>query len=167
MFTEIFHIIGKCAILGRMAVMFLGSAGLVAWLCGTIFIDTSSGDRGKQKMNDAMERLKREKTKLLIFPEGHRNHSGGIEAFKKGAFYLAIQAQVPILPVVFSSYRAFMRSSEKMFGSGDVIIEALPEIPTKGMKIEDIDWLMEKTRDLMIKKHEELNENIAKNIYLR
>lgn len=164
MITEIYHVIGKCALVGKRTIKFMWPAGLAAHLCGTVFIDRSSSDREKQKMSDAMEKLKKEKTKLLIFPEGHRNYSGGIKVFKKGAFYLAIQAQVPILPMVFSSYRPFMRRSEKVFKSGDVIIEVLPEIPTKGMKIEDIELLVEKTRSLMIKKYDELNDILARKI---
>lgn len=111
-------------------------------------------------MNEAMEKLKMKKTKLWVFPEGYRNHSSQIVEFKKGAFHMAIQAQVPILPIVFSSYKTFMRKSERYFGRGEIIIEILPEISTKGLTSKDINELMERTRDLMIKKYEELNREI-------
>lgn len=140
-----------------MLLLFAGPFGIGSWLCGLVFINKDSQDRGKKKMNEAMEKLKREKTKLLVFPEGYRNHSGSIDEFKKGAFHTAVQSQVPIVPVVFSSYKRFMRKKERIFDSGEVIIEALPEISTLGLTTDDVQQLMEKTRELMIKKYEELN----------
>lgn len=146
--------------IARMLLLFTGPFGLGAWLSGLVYINKSSRDSGKQKMNEAMQKLKSEKTKLWVFPEGYRNHSGQIAEFKKGAFHMAVQAQVPILPIVLSSYKFFMRKNERFFGRGEIIIETLPEISTKGLKTEDIDKLMEHTRDLMIKKYEELNKEI-------
>lgn len=73
---------------------------------------------------------------------------------------MAIQAQVPIMPVVFSSYKAFMIKKDSIFNSGEVIIEAMPEISTKGLTKEDINELMEQTRNLMVQKYEELNREV-------
>ena len=158
--TEVWPIARKLTIIARMLLLFAGPFGLGAWLCGLVFINKDSADRGKQKMKEAMEKLKKEKTKLWVFPEGYRNHSGGIVEFKKGAFFTAVQAQVPIVPVVFSSYKTFMRKKEKVFDSGEIIIEALPAIPTKGLKNEDVNQLLEQTRELMLNKFNELNREI-------
>jgi lysophosphatidate acyltransferase len=143
-----------------MLLLMLGPFGIGSWLCGIVFINKDSADRGKQRMNEAVEKLKAEQTKLWVFPEGYRNHSGKIDEFKKGAFHMAVQSQVPIIPVVFSSYKFFMKKNEKIFNSGEVIIEAMPEISTVGMTASDVTKLMEQTRDLMIKKYEELNREI-------
>jgi lysophosphatidate acyltransferase len=65
---------------------------------------------------------------------------------------VAIQAQVPILPVVFSSYQSFLDDKLRILNSGEIIIEALPAIPTKGLTQNDINDLMEKIRQLMMEK---------------
>lgn len=148
------------AIARMVILLFTGPFGIGAWLCGLVYINKDSKDGGKRTMNEAMEDLKRKKIKLAVFPEGYRNHSGEIVEFKKGAFHMAIQSQVPIVPVVFSSYKFFMRKSEKIFESGDVIIEALPEIPTKGLTSSDVSKLAEQTRSAMIEKYESLNREI-------
>lgn len=148
------------AIARIVILLFTGPFGIGAWLCGLVYINKDSKDGGKGTMNEAMEDLKRKKIKLVVFPEGYRNHSGEIVEFKKGAFHMAIQSQVPIVPVVFSSYKFFMRKSEKTFESGDVIIEALPEIPTKGLTSSDVTKLAEQTRIAMIEKYESLNREI-------
>lgn len=143
-----------------MLLLFTGPFGFGAWLCGLVFINKDSKDSGRQTMHDAMEELKRKKTKLVVFPEGYRNHTGEIDVFKKGAFHMAVQSQVPIVPVVFSSYKFFMRKSERIFESGEVIIEALPEIPTKGLTSDDVNALAEQTRNVMIEKYKSLNREI-------
>jgi c-di-GMP-related signal transduction protein len=73
---------------------------------------------------------------------------------------VAIQSQVPILPVVFSSYRTFLNDKLKILNSGEVIIEALEEIPTKGLTHDDINDLMQRTRQLMIDKFKENTKEI-------
>lgn len=55
--------------------------------------------------------------KLWIFPEGTRHNTGEIHPFKKGAFHVAIRSQLPILPVVYSSYY-FLSAEEKRFDAG-------------------------------------------------
>jgi 1-acyl-sn-glycerol-3-phosphate acyltransferase len=54
---------------------------------------------------------------MWVFPEGTRNNTGDILPFKKGAFHVAIAAQVPVLPVIFSSYY-FLDNKNKEFESG-------------------------------------------------
>lgn len=147
-------------VIARMLLLFLGPFGVGAWLCGLVFINKGSPDSGKQKMNEAMAKLKKEKTKLWVFPEGYRNHSGTINEFKKGAFHMAVQSQMPILPIVFSSFNSFMNKKEKVFNSGEIIIEALPEISTVGLTGADVNKLVEQTRGMMIKKFNELNLEI-------
>ncbi|KAI8429644.1 hypothetical protein MSG28_000225 [Choristoneura fumiferana] len=100
-------------------------------------------------MREATERVVQEKTKLWIFPEGARFNKGCIQPFKKGAFYLAIDAQIPIMPVVFSQYY-FLDSDTKTFEPGKVVITTLPPIPTKGMTRDDIEVLSEMARQKMI-----------------
>ena len=55
--------------------------------------------------------------KLWIFPEGTRNNAGAMLPFKKGAFHVAVSGQIPILPIVFSSYH-FLDHKKKTFDEG-------------------------------------------------
>lgn len=150
-------------VIAKREILFIGWFGLAAWMAGLTFIDRKSGAAG-QAMNEALENLKQKRIKLWVFPEGTRRNTGEIHQFKKGAFHAAIYAQVPIVPVVFSSYKSFLDKKKQTFQSGNVIIEALPEIPTEGMKPEDVDKLMEMTRGAMIKKFEELNGEVVNKI---
>lgn len=145
-------------VIAKRELLFAGTWGLAAWLAGITYINRGSRGQAGQAMNGIMDTLKRRKIKLWVFPEGTRRNTGEIHEFKKGAFHAAIHAQVPIVPVVFSSYQSFLDAKKKIFTSGDVIITALPEIPTKGLTVDDIDELMERTRRIMIETYKEVNE---------
>lgn len=150
LFTVFWDKFGKMNVAAKSTLKYAGTFGLGAILGGNIFIDRSSGRKMGQQLNEAMVKLKKENTKLMIYPEGTRRNTGEIHQFKKGAFYAAIHAQVPIMPVVNSSYKSFLDASEKKFESGEIIMEVLPKISTEGLTEKDVDWLMAKTRNDMI-----------------
>ena len=56
--------------------------------------------------------------------------------FKKGAFNIAVQAQIPIIPIVISDYRPFYSKSDRYFRSnGKVVVQVLDPISTDGVRI--------------------------------
>lgn len=150
-------------VIAKREILYAGWFGIAAYMAGLTFINRKSGTAG-QAMNEALEGLKEKRVKLWVFPEGTRRNTGEIHQFKKGAFHAAIYAQVPIVPVVISSYKGFLDTKLKIFNSGKVIVHALPEIPTVGMKPEDIEKLMEMSRSAMIKKFDELNSEVGSKI---
>uniref|UniRef100_A0A2P2IC82 1-acyl-sn-glycerol-3-phosphate acyltransferase n=2 Tax=Hirondellea gigas TaxID=1518452 RepID=A0A2P2IC82_9CRUS len=140
----------KISAIAKMEILYAAPFGPTAWLCGTRFIDRSNPQKAKQSMNDAMEFVKEHKVKLWIFPEGTRNSEDEFLPFKKGAFYLALQGQIPILPLVCSSYRGFISHKAGVFNPGNIIVTCLPPIPTVGLTIEDMPSLMAETREKMM-----------------
>ncbi|XP_047492350.1 1-acyl-sn-glycerol-3-phosphate acyltransferase alpha-like [Penaeus chinensis] len=124
--------------------------GMTAWLCGTRFIDRRNPERAKMSMNKALEYVTEEKVKLWVFPEGTRSMADEMLPFKKGAFHLAIEGQLPVLPVVYSSYRGFLNHPFKIFNPGHIIVTCLPPISTAGMTKEDMPHLMEEVRAQMM-----------------
>lgn len=77
--------------------------------------------------------------------------------FKKGAFHLAIQAQLPILPIISEGYSHIYDSSKRSFPGGELEIRVLDPIPTTGLTADDVNDLMEKTRNLMLKHLKEMD----------
>lgn len=100
-------------------------------------------------MSVAMGELKKSGTKLWIFPEGTRRNTNQIHGFKKGAFYLAVQHQIPLQPVVYSSYKNFINDDKKIYDGGEIIMTAMPRISTEGLTEADIPALIERTKKLM------------------
>lgn len=146
---QFWHVPDKMTVVAKKMLMYVGPFGLASWLCKLLFIDRSQTDRARQVMNDQMGELVKERTKLLIFPEGTRRNTNQIHSFKKGAFYLAVQNQIPIQPIVFSSYQHFLNDKTKNFDSGEIIATVMPRISTKGLTEADIPALIEKSKRLM------------------
>lgn len=156
---QIWPIMKKCTAIARRELFYVWPFGLAAWLAGLIFIDRRNAEKARLLINDTAKYVKEKKIKLWIYPEGTRRNTGEIHPFKKGAFYAAIHGQIPILPIVFSSYY-FLSSKEKKFDSGRVIIKTLPAISTEGMTIDDVNKLLEKTQNVMSETLRELNREI-------
>jgi lysophosphatidate acyltransferase len=80
--------------------------GLFMSLGGTIFVDRSNSAAAVRSMRAAGEGMRTRCTSLIMYPEGTRTSQEvpGIIPFKKGGFHLAIQAGIPIVPVVTENY---------------------------------------------------------------
>lgn len=79
----------------------LGRIPFVGWACymaGCIFIDRSSRESGINSIRKAESKLK-DGMSVVIFPEGTRSYDGQMGKFKRGAFLISEELQLPILPV--------------------------------------------------------------------
>ncbi|XP_054270186.1 1-acyl-sn-glycerol-3-phosphate acyltransferase alpha-like isoform X1 [Macrosteles quadrilineatus] len=157
---DFWDVMGKCAAVARKEVFYIWPFGLAAWLAGVVFIDRKKAKKANLQLDEASRLITKEKTKLWMFPEGTRNHKGDtLLPFKRGAFRVAVSCQAPIIPVVFSPYY-FLNSEKKHFGQGRVIIQVLEPISTKGLSEDDMDKVMEKSREMMIKQYELLKQEV-------
>ncbi|XP_063232727.1 1-acyl-sn-glycerol-3-phosphate acyltransferase alpha isoform X2 [Bacillus rossius redtenbacheri] len=146
---EMWPVMEKCTVVAKKELFYAWPFGLAAWLCGLIFIDRLNTDQARQTINKATLNLKEKQIKMWVFPEGTRHNTGTIMPFKKGAFHVAIMGQIPVLPVVFSSYY-FLNSETKEFNPGRIIVTALPPISTKSLTPQDVESLMNRTRECML-----------------
>ena len=100
---------------------------------------------------------------IMLFPEGTRNSAGGgsLLPFKKGAFHVALDIGVPILPMVVSEYNFLGPdgSRSEKFTSSNVTIKILPPIQTEGVRKDQIDDLIKETRDSMIEALKTMKSN--------
>ncbi|XP_031636282.1 1-acyl-sn-glycerol-3-phosphate acyltransferase alpha [Contarinia nasturtii] len=163
---DIWPVMSKCTVVAKRELFFAWPFGLAAWLCGLIFIDRMQSDRARDHLNKASTNIKNKKIKLWIFAEGTRRNTGELHPFKKGAFHVAINAQIPILPVVFSSYRTFLDDKNKHLNSGHIIISALPPIPTAGLTKFDLDQLIARTYDTMNEEYQAISREVIEELEL-
>jgi len=112
------------------------------------FVPIDRGDRDKALASIARgaESL-RAGNSFLIFPEGTRSRTGHLLRFKKGGFIMAIQAQVPIVPVAVQGGRAAMRKGSAVVRPVRVSVRIGRPIPTKGLTMDDRDALIDRVRD--------------------
>ncbi|MDB5226795.1 MAG: phospholipid/glycerol acyltransferase [Bacteroidota bacterium] len=87
---------------------------------------------------------------VLIFPEGTRNRtSNPLISFYDGAFELAIEAQVPIIPVVLTNLRKINRVDTLLVQPGTLEITHLTPITTTGLSLNHVEQLKQNTFDAM------------------
>ena len=131
--------------------------GLAMKLSGTVFVKRAQHEKAIASLNSAVKKAKDTGTSIFIFPEGTRHLAAadgkGMLPFKKGAFHMAIDAGLPILPVVISEYD-FLDRKKKRFGHSaypsEVCLTIMKPIDTTGMLKENINELIETTRNEMI-----------------
>ncbi|XP_054143396.1 1-acyl-sn-glycerol-3-phosphate acyltransferase alpha-like [Melozone crissalis] len=140
----------RCVPIAKKEILYMGTFGLACWLSGVIFIDRKRREESIGTLTEVAHSLHKDNLRVLIFPEGTRNHGGSMLPFKRGAFQLAVKAQVPIIPVVLSSYNNFYNQKEKKFTPGKMIIQILPEVETLGLGPDDVPKLTEQVRDSML-----------------
>jgi len=134
----------------------LKSTPFLGWfmrLSGTVFIDRANSADARHAMAGAAEEIQKHRQSVYMFPEGTRTYSKEpmLLPFKKGAFHLAVQAGVPIVPVVVANYSNILSVKDWKFHSGEVAVKVLKPIETKHLKTSDVEDLTRDTRELMLK----------------
>jgi 1-acyl-sn-glycerol-3-phosphate acyltransferase len=74
---------------------------------------------------------------MMLFPEGTRSADGSLGPFKDGAFRLAIEAGVPILPLAIEGTRACRPKGSRWFGDAKARVRVLEPIATTGLAPAD------------------------------
>ena len=84
---------------------------------------------------------------FLVFPEGTRSRSGELLPFKKGAFIMALRAQVPVVPTAITGSRSAMTPGSFIIKPTTVLVKMGTPIPTAGLGMESRDALIAQTRE--------------------
>jgi len=119
--------------------------GLGCEKAGHIFVDRRDPKQASRAIRQALARLG-DGIGVLFFPEGTRSGDGRLLRFKKGAFHLAIDQGLPVLPVTLVGTRDILpaRSLKPFPGSVRMLIH--PPISPEG---KDIETLLQETRQVI------------------
>ncbi|KAK4123904.1 acyltransferase-domain-containing protein [Parathielavia appendiculata] len=142
-----------CSVTAKASLKRTPFLGWFMSLSGSIFIDRANSKDAREAMRGAADEIRNKRQSVYMFPEGTRSYAKEpmLLPFKKGAFHLAIQAQVPIVPVVVANYSHVLWIKGLEFNSGRIPCKVLDPISTKGLTAADVDHLTQFTRDLMLK----------------
>jgi 1-acyl-sn-glycerol-3-phosphate acyltransferase len=107
---------------------------------------------------------------LFVFPEGSRTPTGELQSFLSGAAYLAIRAQVPLVPIALSGVYDLLPIHTRHFYPGKLILSVGEPIITTGVHMRQAEELTERLRaaieELRIRgaAHAEARGEVASNI---
>jgi 1-acyl-sn-glycerol-3-phosphate acyltransferase len=120
--------------------------GWMMQMAGDIKLVRGNRDSAADAIMQCRDRLKK-RVSVMIFPEGTRSRSWDMLPFKDGAFRLAIEAGVPILPIAVAGTRFAMAKGTFRFLPARAIAQLLDPIATTGMTLADVGTLKQLTRE--------------------
>lgn len=122
---------------------------LATLLLDPVFIDRSNSTQSRAAL-DALQDRVRSGTSIMIFPEGTRMPTPEPGPFKKGAFHMAMQVGVPIVPVVFRNAGALLAPHSLVVRPGTVEVCVLEPIDTSDWTVEGLNDIVSDVRQKFV-----------------
>lgn len=113
------------------------------------FLDRSDSAKAIDALKPAVDRLKKGLS-LCIAPEGTRSWTPKVGKFKKGPFHLAMQAGVPIVPVIFRNTGEIMGRNDQTMRSGLLQVAVLPPVDVSNWKVEEMEARIAEVRQMYV-----------------
>ena len=125
------------------------------------FIKVDRSDKNdRNSINKQAKILFRNGWSLMVYPQGTRAKKDNFLPFKSGAFHIALENNIPILPVVIAGTGDIWPRGKKFMTSGKAIINTLEPIDMSKYTKETIDQLVDETYEKMSKVYKELTASI-------
>jgi 1-acyl-sn-glycerol-3-phosphate acyltransferase len=135
----------------------LWSMPFIGWYLnrsGQISIDTSSSHASVGSLS-AGARALRSGTPIVVFPEGSRTQDGNLQAFQLGAAFLAIRAQVPVVPMALGGVYELLPIHTHHYYPGELTLKIGEPIETAGMTLRQTAELTARLRAAIERLREE------------
>lgn len=115
--------------------------GLAMRKIGIVEVDRGAGRAAHEAVNRGAAENMRLGRSLMVYPEGTRSRDGNMLPFKKGAFSIARNLRMPILPTAITGSRAVWSPGSKLIRPGRIRVTILDPISTEGLTLRDLDGL--------------------------
>jgi putative phosphoserine phosphatase / 1-acylglycerol-3-phosphate O-acyltransferase len=122
---------------------------LIGYVVDIAYVDRADPAQARAALEPAVNKL-RSGVSIAIAPEGTRSVSHRLGRFKKGAFHLAMQAGVPIVPIVIRNAGDVMWRGSILIRPGTVDVTVLAPIPTDDWTVDELDMRIGEVRDQFI-----------------
>src|SRR5471032_2036200 len=144
---------------GKKSLLWIPFFGQLYWLTGNLLIDRENSSRAHGTISEIVRQIKKKNVSIWMFPEGTRSRGRGLMPFKMGAFYAAIAAGVPVVPICVSNTSNKIKLNR--WSNGLVIVEMLPPIDTSQYGKERLRELSNHCHQIMADKIAELDAEVA------
>lgn len=164
----------RLVIIGKKEIVYVPFIGWTFYLAGNVLINRGDGRKAKDALDAGINAIQKRRVSIAIFPEGTRNRSTekasgareqapdrealGFLPFKRGGFQMAIDAQVPVVPIVIQSFKHVYDKQAGIMRRGTVLVKVLPALDTRGLGHKEAQKLTEETQRLMEAEFEVLKQ---------
>ena len=131
---------------------------------GTVFVDRADGQSAIKAMEPLVEAIRVEGKSIVIAPEGTRSLTPKILPFKKGAFHLAMQAGVPVVPIVIHNATDVAPKNEFVMRPATVRVTVLPPVDTSGWTMTGLGQHITDIRNAMLRTLGQPEESVEQSI---
>jgi len=115
--------------IGKKELAWMPIVGWYMYITGHIFIDRRDRRKAVTSLRAAALKIKSGKN-VIMFPEGTRSKNGELASFKSGAFHLAIDAGVNIIPIHVEGTHEIWPTTKNTITPGNVIVKVGSPIDT-------------------------------------
>lgn len=136
--------------IGKQEIRSIPIFGRLMEYAGTVFIDRKNTTSAIKAMAPLVDVIQKEGKSVALSPEGTRSLSPKLLPFKKGAFHLAMQAGVPIVPVVLHNAGDIAPKNEFVMRPARVRIEVLPPVDTKDWTVASLSQNVDDVRQMFL-----------------
>ncbi len=123
---------------------------------GMVETDRQARAAAHRKINEQVARVVEMGRSLIVYPEGTRSRDGELHEFKKGAFRIAIDNGMPVLPVAIAGLYEIWPPESKIIRRGRAKMVFHEPIPTAGLGSDDIDALRSRVHEIVGATHERI-----------
>jgi 1-acyl-sn-glycerol-3-phosphate acyltransferase len=145
--------------MSKIEIMRIPLVGWMMRLARDIPLTRGDKESGQAALEASRERID-SGVSVMIFPEGTRSKTGELRAFHSGAFRLAVDKQVPILPLAVYGTRDALRKHDWRLGRAEAEVRVLEPVPTAGLTADDVPALRRRVRDVIAAAREELRRQL-------
>ena len=146
--------------IGKKSLLWIPFFGQLYWITGNILIDRENKPKARNTIQQVAEAIHKRNLSVWMYPEGTRSKGRGLLPFKTGAFRMAIEAGVPIVPMCVSSTHNKISLSRR--DNGIVITEMLDPIDISRYDMNDARQLADHCHALMSNKIAELDAEVER-----
>lgn len=135
---------------GKREIRDIPVIGRVLEACGVVLIDRTNTASAITAMSPLVDAMRVEGKSVCLSPEGTRSVTARLANFKKGAFHLAMQAGVPMVPIVIHNSGDVQPKGDLLYHPGTVKVEILPPVDTSQWSDETINEHVAEVRGMFL-----------------
>jgi putative phosphoserine phosphatase/1-acylglycerol-3-phosphate O-acyltransferase len=119
-------------------------------LAGVAFVERGNTSQARQALEPAVAKIRDDGLSLVIAPEGTRSPTPRLGRFKKGPFHIAMQAEVPMVPIVFRNVGEVMWRGAQVIRPGTIDVVVKPPVDTSAWRVKTIADHVDEVREIFV-----------------